>query len=144
MLGVQMRAQIREAQTELKRNEAEHAALVAILRGWEALLLATGETVKRARQSHPNQPPAGQPSFRSIVRTILQKHAGQPVTLAQIWDEAKLSGASTTSLAPERMVDLLCYSLKQANYPVRKIKTKTWVWDEALAAIGAIGDGGGQ
>jgi hypothetical protein len=101
--------------------------------------------VPRERRPRPARA-RGAISIRQAATEALRRRPNQPMHATQIWAEAQVMGAKTTSPDPLNNVDLALYKAKQAGEPVEKVEgqAKTWVWNAVTKEVVDADNAGGD
>lgn len=73
----------------------------------------------------------GQTSMASATLQILERVAPESRSTTELLKEAEGMGAVTEARNPPESLDLLLYKQKTKGAPIRKVATRTWVWDAA-------------
>ena len=140
---VTVREQLHAVREDLERNEAEHAVLESLLKGYEGWLrLMAGNGVSasqlpmmaavvngkaRAVNGKARTAPKGRRSMRGAVLQVLADARGESIHAKEILRRARELGANTTAKDPEAIMDLMGYSLRE-GHPIEKSAPRTWRW----------------
>lgn len=134
----EIRKQLQEVRTSLRRNEEEHAVLVSLVKGFEGWLRLSGLNGRKPTQSQfadvspaPSEQKA--PAFRQAVLQVVKEAQGEPLHVGEILRRAKKLGANTSSKNPENSTDLSLYKWKSNGEPVEKVRARTWIYAEPMS-----------
>jgi hypothetical protein len=134
---------LEEVTAELARVEAERKVLISLKSSDEALLqlynvkpqIGQRNTTVQVQIVTPNkvvrpdeESTDNTPSARGTVLRVMRESGGVPLSTGEILTRVRDLGAKVREDDPERMIDLMGYSLRKSHHPIEKVGPRLWQW----------------
>ena len=126
-----MRQQMETIRGELARNEAEHKALMDMLRGYEAWFRLNSRNGSQQLELKVNKnggrrgKPLGAIGFRQGLLTVLREARGELLVDTEIWARMQTVGVQSNAKNP---VGFISMHAGQARDVVEKVDSHTYRW----------------